>query len=58
MLMNAIEENDKDVLHTLLVSELRSVYNIKYQKDSAKQGKTKNNVRMSIWLVTLTPSRP
>lgn len=48
MLMNAIDENDKDVLHTLLVSELRSVYNIKYQKDSAKQGKTKNNVRMSI----------
>ena len=38
MLMSSIEDN-QEVLHTILVNELRNVYNIKYQKDAAKQKK-------------------
>lgn len=41
--MNLIE-NDKDVLQTVLVNELRNVYNIKYHKDSTKPKKL-NQVR-------------
>lgn len=36
--MNSIEDN-KDVLHTILVNELRNVYSIKYHKDAAKSKK-------------------
>lgn len=34
MLTESIE--DKDVLNTILVNELRNVYNIKYYKDAPK----------------------
>lgn len=33
--MNSIEDR-KEVLHTILVNELRNVYNIKYHKDATK----------------------
>lgn len=40
--MNSLEDS-KDVLHTILVNELRNVYNIKYHKDATK-GKKLNTV--------------
>lgn len=50
MLKSSIEDN-QDVLQTILVNELRSVYNIKYHKDSSKP--KKQHVRHSHNFITI-----